>query len=195
MNHTIRRRPVVAALAALTLMLDSSLPLVAAASQTQTPTRATPSAVAPTTSGPIDGGWPRTYALPSGGSIVVYQPQTASWDKQAHLVDVRRIVSYHAIGRYNLTSVGLFVWRLNEYPVTMSQSACLEEDGLPFAYSFSFLGNDAPLFARTQQEVDPTHIADESNLPVPRIQCIPFIIAHPLRKPRNVSRQRAVQGP
>src|SRR5260370_5939610 len=34
----------------------------------------------------------------------------------------------------------------------------------------------------------------KSNLPVPRIQCIPCI-AHPLRKPRNVSRQRAVQGP
>ncbi len=91
----------------------------------------------------------------------------SSFDKHAHLVDVRRIVSSHAIGRYNLTSVGLFVWRLKEYPVTMSQSACLEEDGLPFAYTFSFLGNDAPLFARTQPEVDPTHIADESNLPVP----------------------------
>ncbi|MEK6336381.1 MAG: hypothetical protein AABM67_15755 [Acidobacteriota bacterium] len=89
------------------------------------------------------------------------------FDKHAHFVDVRRIISTHAIGRYNLTSVGLFVWRLNEYPVTMSQSACLEEDGLPFAYTFSFLGNDAPLFARTQPEVDSTHIADESNLPVP----------------------------
>ena len=89
------------------------------------------------------------------------------FDKLAHLVDVRRTISARNAGRFNLTSVGLFVWRLNEYPVTMSQSACLEEDGLPFAYTFSFLGNDAPLFARTKPEVDPTHIADESNLPVP----------------------------
>jgi hypothetical protein len=85
----------------------------------------------------------------------------------AHTVDLRRPTSLRTAGRYNLTSVGLFVWRLNEYPVTMSQSACLEDDGLPFAYTFSFLGNDAPLFARTQPEPDPNHIADESNLPVP----------------------------
>jgi hypothetical protein len=89
------------------------------------------------------------------------------FDKLAHLVDLRSPISLRSTGRYNLTSVGLFVWRLNEYPVTISQSACLEEDGLPFAYTFSFLGNDAPVFARTQPEVDPAHIADESNLPVP----------------------------
>jgi hypothetical protein len=34
----------------------------------------------------VDGGWPRIYPLPSGGSILVYQPQVASWDKQTHLV-------------------------------------------------------------------------------------------------------------
>jgi hypothetical protein len=89
------------------------------------------------------------------------------FDMLAHTVDVRGITSSRTAGRYNLTSVGLFVWRLNEYPATMSQSACLEEDGMPFAYTFSFLGNDAPLFARVQPEVDPTHIAEESNLPVP----------------------------
>ena len=34
----------------------------------------------------IDGGWPRTYALATGGSVLVYQPQIASWEKQAHMV-------------------------------------------------------------------------------------------------------------
>jgi hypothetical protein len=89
------------------------------------------------------------------------------FDRMAHTVDLRRVISPHTSGRFNVTSVGLFVWRLKEYPVSMGQSACLEEDGLPFAYTFSFLGNDAPLFARTQPEIDPTHIADEANLPVP----------------------------
>ena len=37
-------------------------------------------------SAPIDGGWPRIYDLPSGGTILVYQPQVASWDKQKQLV-------------------------------------------------------------------------------------------------------------
>jgi hypothetical protein len=35
---------------------------------------------------PIDGGWPRLANLPSGGTVLIYQPQVASWDKQAHLV-------------------------------------------------------------------------------------------------------------
>jgi hypothetical protein len=89
------------------------------------------------------------------------------FDKLSHNVDVRRIVSRFGIGRYNLPNIGLFVWRLKEYPVSVGQSACLEEDGMPHAYTFSFLGNDAPLFARTLPETDPTQIADEPNLPVP----------------------------
>ena len=85
----------------------------------------------------------------------------------AHTVDVRRIDSARTVGRYNLPSAGVFVWRLKEYPVTGGQCACHEEDGLPSAFSFSFLGNDAPLYARLEPESDPNHIAEESNLPVP----------------------------
>lgn len=88
------------------------------------------------------------------------------FDGLAHTVDLRRVGSSRTSGRYSLPSVGLFVWRLNQYPVTMSQAACLEDDGLPFAYTFSFLGNDTPLFARSQAETDPTQIAEQWNLPV-----------------------------
>jgi hypothetical protein len=89
------------------------------------------------------------------------------FENLAHTPDMRRINSHATTGRYNLAEIGLFVWRLKEYPVTMGQAACLEESGMPYAYTFSFLGNDAPLFARTRPETDPAHIADESNLPVP----------------------------
>src|SRR4029453_13555458 len=34
---------------------------------------------------PLDGGWPRTYSTPSGGQLVLYQPQVASWDRQLHM--------------------------------------------------------------------------------------------------------------
>ena len=44
-----------------------------------------PSAAA-TDAPPIDGGWPRVYALASGGSALVYQPQVASWKDQKHMV-------------------------------------------------------------------------------------------------------------
>jgi hypothetical protein len=35
---------------------------------------------------PVDGGWPRSYTLNSGGTLLMYQPQVASWDDQKHLV-------------------------------------------------------------------------------------------------------------
>ena len=38
------------------------------------------------TAAAVDGGWPRAYSTPSGGRIVVYQPQVASWDEQRHMV-------------------------------------------------------------------------------------------------------------
>jgi hypothetical protein len=95
-----------AAVVAFSVLAQPSLPLVAArqappaskpagqpaptatSPPTTTPTASksaqTPKASAP--AAPIDGGWPRVYNLPSGGNILVYQPQIASWEKQAHLV-------------------------------------------------------------------------------------------------------------
>jgi hypothetical protein len=45
----------------------------------------------------VDGGWPRAYATPSGGRILVYQPQVASWDERRHMV-AYAAVSYEAKG-------------------------------------------------------------------------------------------------
>jgi hypothetical protein len=88
------------------------------------------------------------------------------FDRLAHTVEVRRINSQHTPGRYNIPSVGLFVWRLKVYSVTRTPACCLEEVG-PHCYTFSVLGNDAPLYVDPQPEGAPTHIADELNLPVP----------------------------
>ncbi|HEY2432254.1 MAG TPA: hypothetical protein VGI12_06235 [Vicinamibacterales bacterium] len=35
---------------------------------------------------PVDGGWPRAVAMPGGASMLMYQPQISSWEKQAHVV-------------------------------------------------------------------------------------------------------------
>ena len=40
---------------------------------------------------PIDGGWPRAYSTPSGGELLLYQPQVASWE------DEKRMVAYAAV--------------------------------------------------------------------------------------------------
>lgn len=88
------------------------------------------------------------------------------FDESAHTVDVRRINSQHTQGRYNIPSVGLYLWRLKTYSVTKTPACCVEGDG-PHCYTFSVLGNNAPLFLKPEPETDPTHIGDEFNLPVP----------------------------
>jgi hypothetical protein len=124
MSPTRSRRPFVAALAAFSLLADPCLPaVVAATSQTPqtTPQKpqpttaqptASPSAAKPTASPtaakpaaspaaaapqapPPDGGWPHFYSLPSGGSLLLYQPQIANWDQQKHMV-AYSAVSYRA---------------------------------------------------------------------------------------------------
>lgn len=88
------------------------------------------------------------------------------FEQLAHTVEVRRISSRPDPGRYNLPSVGLFVWRLRSYSVTKTLAYCLE-DVADCCYTFSILGNDTPLFNRPQPELEPTHIAEELNLPTP----------------------------
>jgi hypothetical protein len=88
------------------------------------------------------------------------------FDAITHSVDVRRISSRRTRGRFNIPSVGVFVWRLRSYPVTETPAYCAEESG-PHCFTFSVLGQDATLYGKPQPERDPTHIAEELNLPVP----------------------------
>ena len=88
------------------------------------------------------------------------------FDTVTHSVDLRRIDAQRTRGRFNIPSVGVFVWRLRSCPVTTTPACCVEESG-PHCFSFSVLGQDAPLYVKPQPETDPTHSADELNLPVP----------------------------
>jgi hypothetical protein len=112
MKQSTRYRPAVAALAAVTLVANPTVPLVVGA-QTAPPAAAKPAAPAgqapakPATAAakpasattktlpPVDGGWPRAYTVPGGASFLLYQPQIATWEKQAHMVAFSA-VSYRA---------------------------------------------------------------------------------------------------
>ena len=87
------------------------------------------------------------------------------FDTLAHSVDVRRINSARTVGRYNIPSVGVFVWRLKSYSVTQTHAHCFDKN--PHCYTFSVLGNNAPLYTRPQRETEPTQIAGELNVPTP----------------------------
>lgn len=88
------------------------------------------------------------------------------FDELAHTVDIRRPNSLRTPGRYNIPSVGLFVWRLQSYSVTQAPAYCLEKEGLN-TFTFSVLGNDTQLYTRWTPEDEPTQIAAELNLPTP----------------------------
>jgi hypothetical protein len=88
------------------------------------------------------------------------------FERLAHTVDVRRIGSARTRGRFNIPSVGVFVWRLRPYSVTHAPASCIESEG-PHCFTLSALGHDQPLYTRPEPEPEPTHIAGELELPVP----------------------------
>ncbi len=87
------------------------------------------------------------------------------FDDVAHTVDVRRIGSRYKRGRYNIPNVGLFIWRLNPYPVTRTEAFRL--DHKPNCFTFSILANDMPLYTRPVPETGPEQIATLFNVPEP----------------------------
>ena len=88
------------------------------------------------------------------------------FDRTTYSADVRRPGSRRTRGRPNIDDVALWTWRLRAYSSTEALARAREEDG-DGLYTFSVLGNDAPLFTRPEPEREPTHIAEEINVPAP----------------------------
>ena len=102
----------------------------------------------------------RTVDLRNGDSL---ERLNGPFDELAHTVDVRRINSHRTRGRYNIPSVGVFVWRLKSYSITAAPAYCMDRDLNHF--TFSVLGLDTRLFNKPVDEPDPIHIADVTNVP------------------------------
>lgn len=66
---------------------------------------AAPSVAVPAAGQQVEKAWPRSYNAPSGASIVIYQPQAASWADQKHLV-AYAAVSYLPNGEVEKPAVG-----------------------------------------------------------------------------------------
>ena len=88
------------------------------------------------------------------------------FERLTHTVDIRRINSRRTVGRFNIPSIGVFVWWLKAYTVTRTRAYCAENAG-PHCFTFSVLGQDAPLFNKVEPETDPAHVAEEMNVPAP----------------------------
>jgi uncharacterized repeat protein (TIGR01451 family) len=105
----------------------------------------------------------RTASLRDGDALDLLG---GPFDTLAHSVDVRRAGSARTRGRPNIPGVGLFVWRLRAYSVTKAPAYCYESYGSG-SYTFSVLGNDAPLFTRPVAEPSPESIAGPTQVPAP----------------------------
>jgi hypothetical protein len=87
-----------------------------------------------------------------------------------HTAEVRRIAVGR--GRYNIMNVGLFLWRLQAYP--LEQVMPHQADDTTRNYTFNVLGIGEkplepaePLFHSPAAETSATHIAEEINVPAP----------------------------
>lgn len=95
----------------------------------------------------------------------------SAFDTTAHGVDVRRPHSLRTRGRYNLPSVGLFIWRLRSFPVTRMQAYCIDRSENA-CYTFSVLGVDCPLFINPPPATVATESAGEFELPAPLTRAV-----------------------
>jgi len=90
-----------------------------------------------------------------------------AFEKAAHVVDVRSIQARHFPEYFNVPSVGVFVWRLKTYSVTLAPAFCEEQES-PNCFVFSVLGNDTPLYNRSRKTS--AHPAGKLNLPTPIVR-------------------------
>jgi hypothetical protein len=84
------------------------------------------------------------------------------FERAAHTVEVRHIDNGR--GRYNIPNLGLFLWRLQDYPIERGTAHAVTDpaDG---RYTFHPLGYDIPLFNEPQTEAQITQVTDEVNVP------------------------------
>jgi hypothetical protein len=86
------------------------------------------------------------------------------FDELTHTVDVRRITSGR--GRHNIPSVGIFLWRLGAYSLTLSPAVRVDPNDAR-RYRFDPLNRDTQLFTKPEPEPDIAHISRPINVPKP----------------------------
>ncbi len=102
------------------------------------------------------------------------------FETAAHTVDVRQMTR----GRYNISNLGIYLWRLTAYPLSWvtpwrvdpslvssppmsSPPMSSPPAGPPHRYTFNPIGLDEPLFTNPITEADRFALAAEINVPAP----------------------------
>ena len=92
--------------------------------------------------------------------------QTLEWldtpfDRVTRTVDVRRIEPRR--GRYNIPNIGIFLYRIDSFPVTEAPAFQLDSH----RWLFDALGRDTQLYNKPEAEDEITHLAEPINVPIP----------------------------
>src|SRR5712671_2863653 len=103
---------------------------------------------------PADGGWPRAYNTASGGRIVLYEPQVASWPDQKHMV-MYAAVAYTATGAKTPT--------LGSLKIEADTHVAVSERLVSFS-EFTITESHFPALSRDQLRM----VVDEITSSVPR---------------------------
>ncbi len=85
-----------------------------------------------------------------------------AFDSLSHFVDVRPAGRMN--GRHNIRKTSFFLWRLQQFPITApARRSGTFSDG----FSFSVLGNPAPLFVNPEREAAESELATELHVAAP----------------------------
>jgi hypothetical protein len=84
-----------------------------------------------------------------------------AFDTHGHTVEVGRIAA--GLGKYNIPNIGIYLWRLQSYPMKGVDALKITVPGEGF--TFSPLGLDTHLFNQPVDEQEITHLAEEINVP------------------------------
>lgn len=159
------RRPVrfsVALFGVWILVLYTTVSVVGA--QTSAATAKPSSSPATAKAQPVDGGWPRMYMTPSGGEMILYQPQVASWEKQKHAVTYS-VVSHTAKGA---TKPQLGTIRLEAETLVSVEERLVRFAGMRIAEA-SFPGMDKEVIREVVAEIDKAIPDDERVIGLDRV--------------------------
>ncbi|MBM3947088.1 MAG: hypothetical protein FJ315_06800 [SAR202 cluster bacterium] len=124
----------------------------------------------------------------------VLQRLGTPFDTAPHTANVRNVFSprpeqaTRAVspgGRHNIHNVGIFVWRLQSYPVARAEARLVA----PGRYTFNPFGLDAPLFNPPMTEPQVTSPEQEVNLPGPLSREALRAEAEALREGRTTGRR------
>jgi hypothetical protein len=88
-----------------------------------------------------------------------------AFDTVAHTAEMRCVAL--GGGRYNIPSIGLFLWRVRAYPLTRSPVVTDTTLGGGLLQRFNPLGFDMPLFNTPETEEEISHLAEPINVPQP----------------------------